>query len=250
MAYTGTDSTQRTQAGATSFTNNVFGVATSTTGGVATYFTYNPDGSLSSILLSGHRYYAYGDGAGSVAGLIDSSGAQVATYSYDPYGNTTSTGPQAAINPFRFKGGYLDTTNYYKFGTRFYDAILGSWTQQDANAGSVQNPAAVNRYPYAGDDPVNNADPSGMCFLGFGSGCPISNYLNTEGAFLKSILESNALKCGASGIAAGEAALGSSLGAGIAAVTGSSLENGELAAGVLGGGGGCVGSQLGGGLRF
>lgn len=161
MAYTGTDSTQRTQAGTTSFTNNVFGVATSTTAGVTTYFTYNPDGSLSSILLSGHRYYAYGDGFGSVAGLIDSSGAQVAAYSYDPYGNTTSTGAQAAINPFRFKSGYLDSTNYYKFGTRFYDAILGSWTQQDSNAGSVQDPAAVNRYPYAGDNPLNFEDPSG-----------------------------------------------------------------------------------------
>lgn len=101
------------------------------------------------------------DGAGSVAGLFNSSGTVVANYTYDPYGSTTASGPQAGVNPFRFKGGYQDPTGFYKFGTRFYNPTNATWTQQDAIAGTVQNPSAVNRYPYAGDNPVNFVDPTG-----------------------------------------------------------------------------------------
>jgi RHS repeat-associated protein len=166
MAYTGTDSTQRTIAGSADFTNSIFGVASSTTGSTTTYFTWDPSGRLNSVLVGGNRYYVYYDGSGSVAGMFNSSGSSVATYAYDPYGNTTSSGSEAAANPFRFKGGYADTTGYYKFGTRYYSPTLGSWTQQDPIAGTVQNPSAVNRYPYAGDNPVNFIDPSGASFFG------------------------------------------------------------------------------------
>jgi hypothetical protein len=42
MTYTGTDNTQRTAAGGTTFTNNALGVASSTTSGTTTYFTRSP----------------------------------------------------------------------------------------------------------------------------------------------------------------------------------------------------------------
>jgi RHS repeat-associated protein len=165
MAYTGTDSTQRTTAGSTTYSTSIFGVAGSTTGSTTTYFTRDASGRLNSILVGSTRYYVYYDGAGSVAGMFNSSGTSVATYAYDPYGATTTSGTQAAADPFRFKGGYQDTTGYYKFGTRFYLPNTAAWTQQDSIAGTVQNPSAVNRYPYAADDPVNLVDPSGMSIL-------------------------------------------------------------------------------------
>jgi YD repeat-containing protein len=108
MAYTGTDSTQRTSAGSTTFANSIFGVASSTTGSTSSYFTYDPSGKVNSVVVGGTRYYAYYDGTGSIAGLVNSSGSSVATYSYDPYGATTSSGTEASANPLRSKGGYQD----------------------------------------------------------------------------------------------------------------------------------------------
>jgi len=49
----------------------------------------------------------------------------------------------------------------YKFGTRYYDPTLGRWTQQDPVRGHLDDPNSLNRYLYAGDDPVNLTDPSG-----------------------------------------------------------------------------------------
>ena len=80
----------------------------------------------------------------------------MATYSYDPYGNTTASGTAASADPFRFQGGYEDTSGFYKFGTRYENPALGAWTQED--------PASVNYlegYLFSGADPVNEADPSG-----------------------------------------------------------------------------------------
>src|ERR1700761_1170425 len=106
LTYTGINNAQRTAAGSTSFTNNTFGVATSTTSGATDYFTYDPSGRLNSTVIGGSRYYYLYDGQGNIIGLINTSGAQVATYSYDPYGNTTSSGTEATANPFRYQGGY------------------------------------------------------------------------------------------------------------------------------------------------
>jgi RHS repeat-associated protein len=166
MAYTGTNSAQRTSAGSTTFANSIFGVAESTTGSTTTYFAHDANGTLNNIVGGGTHYYVFYDGAGSVAGIFNTSGTQEAAYSYDPFGTTTASGADASYDPFRFKGGYQDTSGFYKFGTRYYNSTTASWTQQDSIAGTIQNPSAVNRYPYAGDDPVNEVDPNGASFFG------------------------------------------------------------------------------------
>jgi hypothetical protein len=48
-----------------------------------------------------------------------------------------------------------------KFGTRYYNPNLGRWTQQDPVPGSLGNPDSLNPYLYAGEDPVNEVDPTG-----------------------------------------------------------------------------------------
>jgi len=88
-------------------------------------------------------------------------GTLVSTYQYDPYGNLLSSTGSVA-NPWRFAGGYFDSsTGLYKFGTRYYNPGFGRWSQQDPVRGQLNDPTSLNRYLYAGDDPVNVTDPSG-----------------------------------------------------------------------------------------
>ena len=119
---------------------------------------------------------------GSVLGLINTAGGVAVTYTYDPYGNTTSTGGHntalAASNPFRYASGYLDTaTGLYNYSARYYQPTLGRWTQQDTLS-IIGDPANGNRYTYTGDDPTNNIDPSGQLSLtdvaGFVAGVVVS----------------------------------------------------------------------------
>src|SRR5260370_6932819 len=73
---------------------------------------------------------------------------------------TSSTGSVA--HPWRFAAGYFDSgTGLYKFGTRYYNPGFGRWSQQDPLRGHLDDPTSLNRYLYAGDDPVNFTDPSG-----------------------------------------------------------------------------------------
>jgi len=89
----------------------------------------------------------------------------VSTYAYDPYGNLTSSTGSVA-NPWRFAAGYFDSsTGLYKYGTRYYNPGFGRWSQQDPVRGQLNDPTSLNRYVYAGDDPVNFTDPSGANLL-------------------------------------------------------------------------------------
>ncbi len=108
----------------------------------------------------GHWYYLK-DGLGSVVAVVSSDGSQIgARFGYDPYGKSTYQSG-AVSNPWKFAGGYLDSTGLYKFGMQYYDPALGRWTQQDPIAGSISNPSTVNRYLYIVDDPINATDATG-----------------------------------------------------------------------------------------
>jgi RHS repeat-associated protein len=85
----------------------------------------------------------------------------VGRYRFEPYGKATFSG--SVTSDFQYASGYYDSAaKLVKFGTRYYDPALGRWTQQDALAGSLGSPKTLNRYAYAGCDPVNSSDPSGQ----------------------------------------------------------------------------------------
>jgi RHS repeat-associated protein len=77
---------------------------------------------------------------------------------YDEFGRITqNTNP--GFQPFGFGGGlYDEDTQLTHFGAREYDAFAGRWTSQDP-AGFV---SGNNLHAYAGNDPVNFGDPSGL----------------------------------------------------------------------------------------
>ncbi|TAM67838.1 MAG: hypothetical protein EPN48_12550 [Microbacteriaceae bacterium] len=110
------------------------------------------------------------DGIGNPVGLLTDFATNAFTFAYDPYGaaNLTAggTGNGAAQNPYLFKAGIQDrATGLVKFGQRWYNPTTGTWTQQDTLDAPL-DPANANRYAFAGGDPINGSDPTGMAPTG------------------------------------------------------------------------------------
>ena len=167
FAEAGKTNNELTNNNGTEVSQNQFGIsATKPSGGSATYYTRAPDGTIIDERTPAGTYYYSTDMLGSITRLTNSTGQQVQAYSYDPYGNVTATpetgGPP---NSFLFQAGYQATgqqKNLLQFGARFFDPVTGRWTQQDPQT-SLANPNEANGYGFAGDNPINNSDPSGTC---------------------------------------------------------------------------------------
>lgn len=167
--YLAPRNTERLTAGSDTFVNGILGITRRTNGGTVASFIRDPQGNLISMRTSAGSFYYTTDALGSVLMLTDTSAspAGVAFYTYDSWGNTTSTGTQAATNPWTYAGGYNDTaSNTIKFGARYYNPARGRFTQADPSGQSA------NRYVYTGANPVNNTDPSGYFFACGSTLCP------------------------------------------------------------------------------
>ncbi|MEU0029597.1 RHS repeat-associated core domain-containing protein [Streptomyces sp. NPDC006335] len=77
------------------------------------------------MTTGGKSYYYLTDGTGNVLGLVDDAGKRTHTYAYGPTGLPRGTTTEAAPQPFRYSGAYLDPTGLYKMGARYYDPQLG-----------------------------------------------------------------------------------------------------------------------------
>ncbi|MDP9238066.1 MAG: hypothetical protein M3P30_11850 [Chloroflexota bacterium] len=82
------------------------------------------------------------------------------SYSYDVFGAPrTVTGTTA--NDFQYTGQQRDgnaNRGLYYLRARSYDPALGRFLQKDPLG-------FINRYVYAGNNPINGTDPSGLCWL-------------------------------------------------------------------------------------
>ena len=152
-----------TGAGTITYTYNAQGIRASRTVGVTTT-NYLLDGgnvigevtgSITTTYLRGinlisgsGKFYLY-DAHGDVVQLTDSTGAVTKTYSYDAFGNERDP-DEEDTNPFRYCGEYYDTeTGLYYLRARYYDPLIGRFTQEDTHWNTVNmiygdNPQKIN----------------------------------------------------------------------------------------------------------
>ena len=105
-------------------------------------------------------YYFQQDQLGSTRLLSDSTGTAADTWTYDPYGNvSSSTGTEA--NPFTFSGQYFDSESGLAYlRARLYDPASGQFISRDPVTSASGQP-----YEYVADSPLNGSDPSGLVQL-------------------------------------------------------------------------------------
>ena len=119
-----------------------------------------------------NTYYFLRNLQGDVIAIYDTNGAEIASYSYDAWGNctinsTTTNYSVAHANPIRYRGYYYDEdTKLYYLNSRYYSPEFRRFISPDDTAYlDPETPNGLNLYCYCNNDPVNYADPSGHLAL-------------------------------------------------------------------------------------
>lgn len=90
--------------------------------------------------------------------MLDAAGSVVNRYQYDAFGNTVEA-VEKVQNRFRYAGEQYDqVTGQYYLRARFYNPVVGRFTQEDTYRGD-----GLNLYAYVSNNPIKYADPSGYC---------------------------------------------------------------------------------------
>jgi len=127
-------------------------------------FTYDASGKPMTVTLDGTLYYYVTNLQGDIVGILDANGNQVATYTYDAWGNFTveSYDAIASFNPLTYRGYVYDyETGLYYVSSRYYDPEIGRWLNADSLVSTGQGILGCNMFSYCLNNPVNFVDRSG-----------------------------------------------------------------------------------------
>ena len=107
-----------------------------------------------------------GDRLGSVTNVTDAAGQVRSAYSHDAYGHAQAA-PRGSADPYRFVGqlgvrAEPALSDLYLMGLRYYDASTGRFLTRDPLPGQDTQPATLNRYVYALNNPLRYVDYSGL----------------------------------------------------------------------------------------
>ncbi len=138
--------------------------------GIVSRFVYASKPNVPDYLIKGaSTYRILSDERGSVRLVINMADGSIGQQlDYDEFGRVIlDTAP--GFQPFGFAGGLYDPdTALVRFGLRDYSPLTGRWTVRDPVS---FNGGQLSLYNYAGNDPVNTVDPSGLGpYYRFGSG--------------------------------------------------------------------------------
>ena len=123
---------------------------------------------------NGYHYYHQNE-HGDIEYITGKDGKIENTYTYDAFGNITSS-TELVKNRYTYNGEQYDkTTSQYYLRARYYNPLVARFTQEDVYRGD-----GLNLYAYCGNNPVMYVDPSGysqQCRIdsesGTGSGLPV-----------------------------------------------------------------------------
>jgi RHS repeat-associated protein len=111
------------------------------------------------------------DALSSAIALVDSNGNLQASYTYDPFGNTSTTG--ASANVSQYTGRENEGNGLYYYRARYYSPQLQRFISQDP----IGFAGGINLYAYAANNPTTLRDPSGnnpipiiACLIGAAAG--------------------------------------------------------------------------------
>ncbi|MBZ9617861.1 RHS repeat-associated core domain-containing protein [Clostridium estertheticum] len=106
--------------------------------------------------LGSNRYYYTQDEQGSTVYITDKEQQIKNEYCYDAFGNVLES-TEDIHNRITYTGQQFDgITNQYYLRARFYNSVIGRFTQEDVYRGD-----GLNLYSYCGNNPVAYYDPSG-----------------------------------------------------------------------------------------
>jgi RHS repeat-associated protein len=116
-------------------------------------------------------YFYHSNHLGSVNVVTDETGKVVERRDYKPYGDRfewagPNEGPRELL--LTFGGHYFDDqSGLYYLGARHYDPQLGRFLTADTQIPDPQNPKTLNRYAFAGGNPIRYIDPTGHAWWDF-----------------------------------------------------------------------------------
>ena len=135
-------------------------------------FVYAGEHPLMRIDASGNAVYYLEDATGSVLGLADDTGSEVARFAYDSFGiERSSSGSQAALpsslhGDFRYHGQWQEaSTGLYFVRARNYDPATGRFTSRDPFEGVFEEPESFHPYTWVANNPRVYRDPLGLFSL-------------------------------------------------------------------------------------
>ena len=171
------------------FTYNADGLRTKRTNGTKTYeyiyngsqltqmtvdgktltFSYDASGTPLSVNYNGTTYYYVTNIQGDITAILNSSGTEVVSYTYDTWGNPLATTGSLAddigtYNPLRYRGYVYDQeTGFYYLQSRYYNPEIGRFLNADnvAFLGVDGTLLSYNLFSYCKNTPVFSKDSSG-----------------------------------------------------------------------------------------
>jgi RHS repeat-associated protein len=125
-------------------------------GGLLAFLSSSPNSLQPNSLTASYPLY---DHNGNVERYVARSGATVAAFQYDAFGNTVAmSGPMANAFAYRFSTKYWDEeTGLYYYGYRFYRPEIGRWVSRD----NIQERSGENIYVFVDNNSIRLIDPDG-----------------------------------------------------------------------------------------
>ena len=127
--------------------------------------------------------------------MTNSTGGVLGTQDHLPFGEEAGAFGEVEKRQFTNYERDDETETDYAIN-RQYSHKTGRFMRPDPAAGSVANPQSLNRYAYAGNDPINSSDPLGLftwpCIIdGINQPCQLALSIIQSGAFSSASISLN-----------------------------------------------------------